>query len=100
MPRSHYIYLVRYNACGTVLGAFTVKREAVEWATRESGHPLEHLQLSSIKDGVWADKTEKPIPWETTGPDTSSEPASRATRSMESNSGANGSSGGHTASGT
>ena len=58
MPRSHYIYLVRYNACGTVLGAFTVKREAVEWATRESGHPLEHLQLSSIKDGVWADKTE------------------------------------------
>ena len=40
MPRSHYIYLVRYNACGTVLGAFTVKHEAQEWALRESGHPL------------------------------------------------------------
>jgi len=100
MPRSHYIYLVRYNACGTVLGAFTVKREAHEWALRESGHPLEHMQLSSIKDGVWADKTEKPIPWETTGLDTSSEPASRAIRNMESSSGANGSSDGPTANGT
>ena len=100
MPRSHYIYLVRYNACGTVLGAFTVKREAHEWALRESGHPLEHMQLSSIKDGVWADKTEKLIPWETTGPDTSSEPASRATRNMESSSGANGSSDGPIANGT
>ena len=100
MPRSHYIYLVRHKACSTVLAAFTVKHEAQEWALRESGHPLEHLQLSSIKDGVWADKTEKPIPWETTGPDTSSEPPSRATRSMASSSGANGSSGGRTANGT
>ena len=100
MPRSHYIYLVRYKGCNAVLAAFTVKHEAVEWALRESRHPLGHLQLSSIKDGVWADKTEKPIPWETTGPDTSSEPASRAARSTASNSEVNGSSGGHTASGT
>ena len=40
MPRSHFIYMVRFKACGTVLAAFTVKREAVEWALRESGHPL------------------------------------------------------------
>ena len=100
MPRSHYIYLVRYNACGTVLGAFTVKHEAQEWALRESGHPLEHLQLSSIKDGVWADKSEKRIPWETSRPDTSSGRPNPGTRSTESNSGVNGSSGGHTASGT
>jgi hypothetical protein len=68
MPRAHYIYLIRYNAFSTVLAAFTVKREAQEWALRKSGYPLEHLQLSSIKDGVWADKIEKPIPWETAGP--------------------------------
>jgi hypothetical protein len=99
MPRSHYIYLVRYNACGTVLGAFTVKREAEEWALRESGHPLEHMQLSSMKDGVWADKTEKPIPW-TSDPATSSVPSSPDIRSTASSSGASGSRSGAIASGT
>lgn len=73
MARSVYIYLVRYklklpgnktNACGTLLGAFTVKHEAVTWATFKSGHPLEHMSLSAMRDGAYADKTERIIPWE------------------------------------
>jgi hypothetical protein len=64
MARSQYIYFVRYNACRTLLGAFTVKYEAVTWAKRESKHPLEHLQLSRMADGLHGDKTETVIPWE------------------------------------
>ena len=62
MARSQYIYLVRYKE--TLLAAFTVKHEAVSWARFRSGHPLETLQLSSMRDGIYGDKTEKPIPWE------------------------------------
>jgi hypothetical protein len=63
MARSQYIYFVRYNACQTLLGAFTVKYEAVAWAKSESKQPLEHLQLSRMQDGLHNDKTEKPISW-------------------------------------
>jgi hypothetical protein len=63
MARAQYIYLVRYKQCGTLLGAFTVKHEAHTWAKDHAGHPLEALQLSSMRDGVYGDKTESNINW-------------------------------------
>ena len=63
MARSQYIYFVRYRQCNTLLGAFTVKREARIWATDYSGHPLESMKLSSMRDGVM-DKIEQDIDWE------------------------------------
>jgi hypothetical protein len=63
MARSQYIYFVRSKQCGTLLGAFTVKHEAHAWAKDHSGHPLETLQLSSMRDGVNGDKTENKIDW-------------------------------------
>jgi hypothetical protein len=67
MARSEYIYLVRYLAPGhpahlEFLGAFTVKREAVEWSLL-SPHHLPHLQLSRTRDGVTYHKAEEVIPW-------------------------------------
>ena len=99
MARSHYIYLIRNKACNTVLAAFTVKYEAQQWAVRKSGRPLKEMQLSSIRDGTCDDKTEKLIPWATTGPGTPGEPPSLATRNMESSNGAPGFGDGRTADG-
>ena len=64
MARSHYIYFVRMKACGTLLAAFTVKHEAHTWAKRESKQPLEHLQLSKMRDGIHGDKTEDRLDWD------------------------------------
>lgn len=63
MARSQYIYFVRYRQCDTLLGAFTVKREACTWAIEYSGYPLESLKLSSMRDGI-TDKIEQDIDWE------------------------------------
>ena len=65
MARSSYIYLIRLKGCGDVVGAFTVKKEANTWAVEKSGYPLESMSLSSMRDGIHANKTEKPLPWET-----------------------------------
>ena len=64
MARSQYIYLIRYKACRTVLGGFTVKHEAHAWAKRTSGHPIEYLQLTQMRDGIGYDKDEKDIAWD------------------------------------
>jgi hypothetical protein len=64
MARSAYIYFVRYRECGTLLGAFTVKKEANQWAEFHSGHPLHALKLSSMRDGLGYDKDEKEIEWD------------------------------------
>ena len=63
MARSSYVYLVRDKQDGTLRGAFTVKHEAHTWAKR-TGPPLETLQLSSMRDGLYGDKTEHAIDWE------------------------------------
>ncbi len=66
MARSHYIYLVRFKATKALIGAFTVKQEAITWAKRWCGDiwPLEKLQLSSMRDGLLENvKEEKVLPW-------------------------------------
>ena len=60
--RSTYIYLIRYKACRTVLGGFTVKHEARTWA-KTCGHPLDHLQLTRMRDGISYDIDEQDLPW-------------------------------------
>lgn len=50
MPRAKYIYLVRLKDTRELVGAFTVKREAREWADR-SIWPLDELELSAMQDG-------------------------------------------------
>jgi hypothetical protein len=62
--RSQYIYLIRYKACRTVLGGFTVKHEAHTWAQNTSGHPIAHLQLTRMRDGIGYMKDEEDIPWD------------------------------------
>jgi len=63
MARSTYIYFVRMNATDQLLGAFTVKHEAVMWAVRVSKQPLEHMHLSAMRDGLYGNKSEKRVPW-------------------------------------
>lgn len=63
MARSKYIYLVRLKATDEVLASFTVKHEADRWAVRYSGHLLDDLQLSHIRDGLHDNKTEEVIPF-------------------------------------
>jgi hypothetical protein len=58
MARASNIYFVRHN--GTLVAAFTVKYEAVEWAKR---HNIEELQLSRMRDGMH-EKVEEQIKWE------------------------------------
>jgi hypothetical protein len=66
MARSAYIYFVRIKNDRSLLGCFTVKREARTWAKRWCGehYPLERLQLSSMHDGLNRDKKETAIPWD------------------------------------
>ena len=71
MARSHYIYLVCWKEPGQpshekVMAGFTVKYEAQHWATNLSGHPLERLQLSRMRDGTCYPKAKEDIPWDTT----------------------------------
>lgn len=67
MARSQYIYLLRYLLPGSpsdkeVLATFTVKYEAKQWA-KLCQHPLTHLRLSRMRDGLTYHKAEEIIPW-------------------------------------
>lgn len=71
MARSTYIYLVSWKepghpSHGQVMAGFTVKYEAEYWATDLSGHPLERMQLSRMRDGIGYPKDKEDIPWSTT----------------------------------
>lgn len=63
MARATYIYFVRMNTTDQLLGAFTVKHEAVAWAVRVSKQPLEYMHLSAMRDGLFGDKSERRVPW-------------------------------------
>ena len=68
MARAHYIYLIRHQLPGhpsdrELLGAFTVKHEAITWAKR-CPHPLTHIRLSRMRDGTTSHKVEEIIPWD------------------------------------
>jgi hypothetical protein len=63
MARSTYIYLIRSAINpATVLGAFTVKREANLWAL-QNGYGPQCARLSRIRDGICDRKDEEEIPW-------------------------------------
>ena len=67
MPRSKYIYFVREATSeAKLLGTFTVKREANQWALLNGWGP-ENADLSRMRDGVDVDKTEVEIPWSEEG---------------------------------
>lgn len=63
MARSKYIYFIRSAINpATLLGAFTVKHEAILWATR-NGYGPHNARLSRMRDGVLERKDEDEIPW-------------------------------------
>lgn len=66
MARSTYIYLIRRFEDNKLIGAFTVKHEAAEWAMRNGWGP-DNAYLSRMRDGCHCDvdKTELTIPWPT-----------------------------------
>ena len=64
MARAGYIYLIRHKDSHAILGGFTVKYEAHDWATNESGFPLDMMQLYRMRDGLHKDKSAQPLPWE------------------------------------
>lgn len=67
MARASQIYLLRYSLPGSpsdreLLAGFTVKYEAKQWA-KLCPHPLTHLRLSRMRDGLTYHKAEEVIPW-------------------------------------
>lgn len=66
MARSTYIYFIRRFEDHKLVGAFTVKHEAVEWAMRNGWGP-DNADLSRMRDGCLynTDKFELTIPWPT-----------------------------------
>ena len=56
MPRSKYIYFIQMLE-HKLLGAFTVKCEALDWAFRMGRSP-ERVNLSQMADGTVCDKIE------------------------------------------
>ena len=68
MPRSQYIYFIRYRepghpGDGKVLAGFTVKKEAIEWAGL-CPFARCRIELSRMRDGLAYNKVEQVIPWE------------------------------------
>ena len=64
MARAKYIYLIRRHPERRTLGAFTVKHEAVHWATINGLGP-HNADLSRMRDGFHgiSDKEEVDIDW-------------------------------------
>ena len=46
MPRAHYIYLVRYNACGTLLGALEDLKRHTSNILKEHGHEPRYRKVN------------------------------------------------------
>lgn len=67
MARSTYIYLIYsyptlFSENRKVVGAFTIKREAVQWAMLHGWGP-HNADLSRLCDGLHEDKAEVNIDW-------------------------------------
>lgn len=53
MARSSYVYVVRTQTCGSILGCYTVKKEAVWCAFDYQEGDLSNLELVRFRDGAF-----------------------------------------------